>query len=205
MGKTYPEIDDSVRAFIQAQRMFFVSTAPLSAGGHINLSPKGLDTFRVLGPRRVAYLDYTGSGVETIAHIRENGRLTIMFCAFEGRPNILRLYGKGRVVEVGDAEFTELFASGWGAGAGLTGNAADAGSAPSTGTVATAGVRAIIVLEVTRLMDSCGFGVPRYEYVGERDQMVLWAERKGAEGVRAYQREKNGVSMDGLGGLRVGR
>ena len=105
MGKTSAEIDAVMREFIERQRMFFVASAPSGAAGHVNVSPKGLDTFRVLGPRRAAYLDYNGSGVETIAHVRENGRLTIMFCAFEGRPNIVRLYGTGRVVEPGDGDF----------------------------------------------------------------------------------------------------
>src|SRR6476661_6917901 len=103
--KLHESIDGRLRAFIEAQHVFFVATAPLAADGHVNVSPKGLDTFRVLGPRTVAYLDLTGSGVETIAHLRENGRLTIMFCAFEGRPHILRLYGRGRVVEPRDAEW----------------------------------------------------------------------------------------------------
>src|SRR5258708_7624158 len=108
MGKSRTEIDDSARSFIEAQKMFFVATAPLSRDGRINLSPKGLDSFRVLGPRRVGYVDYTGSGIETIAHIRENARLTIMFCAFDGPANILRLYGNGRFVQPADREFSEL-------------------------------------------------------------------------------------------------
>src|SRR4051812_49766714 len=108
MGKVFEELDDKLAAFIAAQHMFFVATAPLSADGHVNVSPKGLDTFRVLGPREVAYLDLTGSGVETVAHLRENGRITIMFCAFSGPPRILRLHGRGRAVEPGDDRWDRL-------------------------------------------------------------------------------------------------
>src|SRR5579872_4849818 len=108
MGKAYPEISPALRQFIQAQSVFFVATAPLDAGGHVNLSPKGLDTFRILGPRTVAYLDIFGSGVETIAHLRENGRIVIMFCAFEGPPKVLRLHGQGRVVEPYEEDFAGL-------------------------------------------------------------------------------------------------
>ena len=177
MGRTLTEIDDATRRFIQAQHMFFVATAP--ASGHINLSPKGQDSFRVLSPTRVASADYTGSGVETIAHVRENRRLTIMFCSFEGSPNILRLYGLARAVEPGDAEFESL--------------AREFQIGP--------GLRSIIVMEVTRVADSCGFGVPLYDYRGERDQMRAWAEKKGPSGVREYQEKKNRVSLDGLAGL----
>jgi hypothetical protein len=183
MGATYPEIDDSVRAVIAAQRMFFVATSPLSGDGHVNISPKGLDSFRVLGPRRVAYLDHNGSGIETVSHVRENGRLTIMFCAFEGKPNILRLYGRGRVVEPGDTDFDGLLRE----------------FSPR------ALVRSIIVLDVTRIADSCGFGVPLYEYVGDRDQLIVASERKGPDGMRDYQRKKNAASIDGLQGLRSAR
>lgn len=185
MGKNHPEIDGAIRAFIERQKMFFVASAPAGSAGHVNVSPKGLDTFRVLGPRRVGYLDHNGSGVETIAHVRENGRLTIMFCAFEGKPNIVRLYGTGRVVEQGAAGYDDLLAA--------------------FGLIATtAKVRSIIVLEVERISDSCGFGVPLYSYVGDREQLTAWAERKTAEEIRAYQRQKNGVSIDGLRGLEMG-
>jgi len=179
MGRTHPIIDDSLRRFIEAQHVFFVATSPLSGGGHVNCSPKGMDTFRILGPTAVGYLDYTGSGVETIAHVRENGRLTIMFCAFEGRPNILRLYGKGRVIEASEASF-----------AALAGHFAP--QAPP---------RAIILLDVERITDSCGYGVPLYDYRGERDQLVNWAQKKGEEGLRAYESQKNALSIDGLPGL----
>lgn len=180
MGSTYPEIDQRVRAFIAEQRMFFVATAPLSGDGHVNLSPKGLDTLRVLGPRRVAYLDHNGSGVETIAHVRENGRLTIMFCAFEGKPNVLRLRGRGSVVEPADAGFAAL--------------AAGFPSGQHT--------RAIVTLDVELIGFSCGFGVPLYEFKGEREQLHDWAERKGVDGLLEYQRKHNAVSIDGLVGLR---
>jgi hypothetical protein len=179
MGQAITEIGAAHREFIAAQRIFFVSTAPLSAEGHINLSPKGLDTFRVLGARLVGYLDYTGSGVETIAHVRENGRLTIMFCAFGGKSNILRLYGRGRIVEPADAEFGELVRQ----------------FTPGPG------VRAVVLLEVSRVSDSCGFGVPLFEYKGERDEMAAWCVKKGAEGLREYRGKKNLSSLDGLPGL----
>ncbi len=179
MGKVFAELDEGVRAFIADQHMFFVATAPLAADGHVNLSPKGLDSFRILGPTRVAYLDLTGSGVETIAHLRENGRLTVLFCAFAGPPRILRLYGRGRAVEPGDVEWPGL----------------------SAHFPPLPGARAVIVLEVERIADSCGYAVPRYEFTGDRPQLAAWAEKKGADGVRAYQGQKNRRSIDGLPGL----
>jgi hypothetical protein len=180
MGKEFADLNDDLREFIARQHVFFVATAPLGADGHVNLSPKGLDTFRVLGPTTVAYLDLTGSGVETIAHLRENGRLTVMFCAFEGRPRIVRLYGRGRVIEPGDADWPAV-----------------ADKLPTMN-----GTRSVIVLEVDRIADSCGYAVPRYEYVGDRPQLNEWCEKKGPEGVREYQTRKNRVSIDGLPGLR---
>ncbi|MBX3359153.1 MAG: pyridoxamine 5'-phosphate oxidase family protein [Phycisphaeraceae bacterium] len=182
MGKCYAEIDARLREFILSQHVFFVATAPRGEQGHINVSPKGLDCLRILGPQSVGYVDYTGSGVETIAHIRENGRLTIMFCAFEGSPNIVRLYGRGRVVEAPDPEFPALF---------------ERGAFPRLTTA-----RSIIVLDINRIADSCGFGVPRYQYVGERDQLVTMGDRRGPDGLAAYQRQKNAASIDGLPGLR---
>jgi hypothetical protein len=179
MGKLFAELDDDLRTFIARQRVFFVATAPLSPDGHVNLSPKGLDTFRILGPTRVAYLDLTGSGVETVAHLRENGRLTVMFCAFEGRPRILRLYGRGRAVEPGDAEWASV----------------------SAGFPALSGVRSVVVLDVERIADSCGYGVPLYEFAGDRPQLAEWADKKGAEGIRRYRDQKNHTSIDGLPGL----
>lgn len=183
MGKQFDRLDDDLRAFIARQHVFFVATAPLSADGHVNVSPKGLDTFRVLGPTTVAYLDLTGSGVETVAHLRENGRLTVMFCAFDGRPRILRLYGVGRAVEPGDAEWPAV----------------------SAGFPDLPGVRSVVVLEVDRITDSCGYAVPRYEYVGDRPQLVDWAAKKGPDGVRKYQAQKNAASVDGLPGLPSAR
>ena len=179
MGKTFPELDDDLRAFIARQHVFFVATAPLAADGHVNLSPKGLVTFRVLGPATVAYLDLTGSGVETVAHLRENGRLTVMFCAFEGRPRILRLYGRGRCVEPGDADWATV----------------------SAGFPDLAGVRSVVVMEVERIADSCGYAVPLYAFVGEREQLCAWADKKGDEELRRYRAQKNRTSIDGLPGL----
>ena len=179
MGKRFTELDNELREFIGRQQVFFVATAPLAADGHVNVSPKGLDTFRVLGPTTVAYLDLTGSGVETIAHLRENGRITVMFCAFEGRPRILRLHGRGRCVEPTDAEWE---------------NAADAFSG-------SVGVRAVIVTEVERIADSCGYAVPLFEFVGERPQLTAWADNKGEDELRRYRAQKNRTSVDGLPGL----
>src|SRR5690606_27457314 len=130
-------------------------------------SPKGLDTFRIIDPRKVAYLDYTGSGAETIAHLRENGRIVLMFCAFTGPPRIVRMHGRGFVVEPQDAEFAALRAL-------FPDNAA---------------ARAIIYAELDRIADSCGFGVPLYEFRGDRAQLNAWSSRKGVEGLEAYQRE----------------
>ncbi len=181
MGKLYTEIVPDVVEFIRAQRIFFVATAPAGDAGHINLSPKGWDTFRVLDPRRVAYVDLTGSGIETVAHVRENKRITFMFCAFEGAPRILRLYGRGQVVEPGDASFAEL----------------------SRRLPALDGTRAIIHVAIDRVADSCGYAVPRYQYQGDRAQLRDWTEHKGAEGLARYQAEKNAESIDGLPGLTL--
>jgi hypothetical protein len=177
MSKTYDAIDDDLRALIERQHMFFVGSAPLAADGHVNISPKGLDSFRVLGPREVAYLDLTGSGVETIAHVRENGRLVILFCTFEGPPKIVRLHGRAEVLERGTEAFEEL--------------------APRF--TPHPGARSIIRLHVERVSDSCGYGVPLFEYREDRTQLTAWAERKGD--LSAYRREKNAHSIDGLPGL----
>ena len=179
MGKVFDGIDEKLAAWIGAQHVFFVATAPRE-GGHVNLSPKGLDSLVVLGPRSVAYLDVVGSGAETIAHLRENGRITFMFCAFEGLPRIVRLHGHGEAIEPGDPEFAAL--------------AARFPHYPST--------RSIIRAELSRIADSCGYGVPLYQYKSERSQIAEWAERKGAEGLRAYQLERNRESLDGLPALR---
>jgi len=179
MGRIRSEIDDEARKFIEAQRMFFVGSAPLDANGHVNLSPKGLDTFRILGPTTVAYVDFNGSGVETIAHLKENGRIVLMFCAFQGPPDIFRLYGHGRVVEPHEPEFAAL--------------------AQSFPTCENA--RSIIVVELTRIKDSCGYGVPLFKYEGEREQLQAWARNRGPERLKAYREEKNRQSIDGLPGV----
>jgi predicted pyridoxine 5'-phosphate oxidase superfamily flavin-nucleotide-binding protein len=179
MGKIRSALDDAATRFIQAQRLFFVASAPLDANGHINLSPKGLDTFRILGPTTVAYLDFNGSGVETIAHLKENGRIVLMFCAFQGPPNIFRLYGHGRAVEPHEPEFASLAA-----------HFADHENA-----------RSIIVVELTRVTDSCGYGVPMFKYEGEREQLHAWARKQGPEGLKDYRQRKNRQSIDGLPGL----
>ncbi len=181
MGKVYDVIDDATARFVERQRMFFVATAPRADDGHVNLSPKGVDgTFRILAPKRVGYLDFVGSGVETIAHLRENGRITLMFTAFEGSPKTVRLYGTGRAILTSDPAFDEAAAP-------------FAPAGPSA--------RAVIVVDVERVAHSCGYGVPLYTFEGERSQLSAWAERKGPEGIRAYAREKNARSIDGLKGL----
>jgi Pyridoxamine 5'-phosphate oxidase len=180
VGQTYPELDDGLRQFVEKQQVFFVATAPSGAEGHVNCSPKGLDTLRILGPTTVAYLDYVGSGAETIAHLRQNGRIVIMLCAFEGPPRIVRLHGRGDVVEPGDAEFAPLLER----------------FEPGPG------VRSIIRIEIDRIADSCGYGVPGLRFEGERTQLPAWAERKGSDGLRDYQRTKNASSLDGLPALR---
>lgn len=176
MAKVVERITDELRSFIQAQPLFFVGTAPLEAGGHVNLSPKGLDTLRVLGPHRVAYLDLTGSGNETSAHLAQNGRITLMFCAFQGPPSILRLYGRGAAVLPGDAAWGELLPL----------------------FPAHPGVRQIITVDVHRVQTSCGFAVPRMEPAGDRDTLHRWALNKGEPGLVEYRREKNARSIDGL-------
>ena len=179
MGRIRSEIDDAARKFIEAQHVFFVASAPLDAGGHVNLSPKGLDTFRILRPTTVAYVDFNGSGVETIAHLKENGRIVLMFCAFQGPPNIFRLYGHGRVIEPHEPEFAAL-----------------AKSFPDH-----ENARSIIVVELTRVTDSCGYGAPLFKYEGEREQLQAWARNRGPERLKAYREEKNRRSIDGLPGI----
>lgn len=174
MAKLHPHLTEEIQAFIAAQPLFFVASAP--DAGRINLSPKGGDTLRVLAPDRVAYLDYTGSRAETGAHLRQNGRLTLMFCAFTGDALILRLYGTGRAVLPGVPEWAEL--------------------APRF--PASPGTRQIILLEVDTVQTSCGQGVPYMDYRGERDGLPRWFEKKGPEGLRQYRLEKNSLSLDGL-------
>jgi len=180
VAKSYPEIDDALAQFIQAQCMFFVATAPLSANGHVNLSPKGLDTFRILTPTTVAYLDLFGSGVETIAHVKENRRIAIMFCAFQGAPRILRLHGHGRVIEKDESDFATL----------------------QSHFPIYEGTRAIIVVEVARISDSCGYGVPLLKYEAERTALPAWCRKRGTEGLKIYRQQKNRQSIDGLPGVK---
>ncbi len=180
MGRVYAEITEGVAGFIDRQHVFFVSTAPLSGNGLVNVSPKGIEgTFAILDPLTVAYADLIGSGVETIAHLRENGRITLMFCALDGPPRIVRLYGTGEVVEPGDEQFAEL--------------AARFDEHRS--------LRSIIVVALHRIADSCGYGVPVYEYRSERDQLDRWVERHSDEELVTYQLEKNAKSLDGLPGV----
>ncbi len=178
MGRTYDLIDARWRTFIDAQHCFFVATAPLD-GGHVNLSPKGMaGTFAVIDEHTVAYVDMNGSGIETVAHLQENGRVTIMFCAFDGPPKILRLYGTGRTVRPDDDDFA----------------AAMSHFSPRSW------VRSVILVDVDRIQDACGFGVPVMAYREERDQLVRWAEKRGDDGLFDYRAERNAVSIDGLPG-----
>ncbi|TWT88267.1 Pyridoxamine 5'-phosphate oxidase [Pseudobythopirellula maris] len=176
-------IDSAIKEFILRQKMFFVATAPLAAEGRVNLSPKGLDSLRVLGPRTVAYADLVGSGVETIAHLKENGRIVLMFCAFDGAPKIVRLHGRGESVEPGHADFEPL--------------RREMPDLP--------GLRSIIRVECDRISDSCGFGVPLYEFIGDRSQLTAYAEKKGPEGLRQYQLDHNAESLDGLPGVELAK
>ncbi|MDZ5622961.1 pyridoxamine 5'-phosphate oxidase family protein [Nocardioides sp. HM23] len=180
MGKVHKAIGGRLREFIEAQHVFFVATAPLAGDGLINVSPRGVSgTFAVLDDHTFAWLDGTGSGTETIAHLRENGRITVMFCAFEGAPNIVRLHGTGRVVTLYDEGYDDL--------------AAHFSALP--------GARAVVVVDVERVSDSCGYGVPLMTYAGERDLMQRYYARKGVEGSADYRRRKNRFSLDGLPGF----
>jgi Pyridoxamine 5'-phosphate oxidase len=179
MGKTLDELTPELGDWLKGQHLFFVATAPLDGDGLVNCSPKGIDTFRVLGPREVAYLDLTGSGIETVAHLRENGRIVLMFCAFSGPPKIVRLHGAGVVQQAGTAGFEQLRVL-----------------FPDH-----PGARAVIRVDLKRVSTSCGFGVPTFEYAGERDTLLRSAEKKGPTGLREYQLEKNVRSLDGLPGL----
>ncbi|KQQ05674.1 MULTISPECIES: pyridoxamine 5'-phosphate oxidase family protein [unclassified Rathayibacter] len=179
MAAIFDSLDENLTAWIRAQPMWFVATAPLGAEGHINISPRGLDSFSVLGPNRVGWVDYTGSGVETIAHLRENGRVCLMFASFGSRPRIVRLHGLGSVFLPGAAEFDEVVAQ--------------HPENPST--------RAVITVDVTRISDACGWGVPVMELTGERDLLRLQAEKKGPEGMAEYRATRNARSIDGLPGF----
>jgi hypothetical protein len=182
MGKTYDRIDDRLREWILAQPVVFVATAPLDGDGHVNVSPKGgAGVVAVLDGATVAYLDLTGSGVETIAHLRENGRITLMWCAFSGPPKIVRLHGRGTVVLPTDAAWPALAERFPGAGA--------------------PGVRSVVLVRAERISDSCGYGVPLMGLQGDREVLAKWAEKKGRDGVVAYQRTRNTESIDGLPGL----
>jgi hypothetical protein len=178
MGTLHDRIDGQLADWIGRQRVFFVATAPAGPNGHVNCSPKGGDAFRVMGPRTVVYQDLTGSGVETIAHLRDNGRIVVMFCAFEGQPKIVRLHGRGHVILPGDPEFDALRVR-----------------FPDH-----AGTRSFVKIAVTRVSDSCGFGVPLLEYRSDRDALEQWAQSKGSTKLDQYRREKNACSIDGLPG-----
>jgi hypothetical protein len=188
MARTYDSIDEQLAGWIARQSMFFVGTAPAGEDGHVNVSPKGpIGALRVLDERTVADLDIVGSGAETIAHLRENGRIVVMFCAFEGPPRILRLHGSGRVLLPGDPEFEPLLAAGF-----------HEPAAPEAR-------RALIVVDVTRVSTSCGFGVPLMRHEGQRPHSDLWAAKQlrthGPDALRAYEAEYNGASIDGLPAL----
>ncbi|MEZ5998278.1 MAG: pyridoxamine 5'-phosphate oxidase family protein [Hyphomonas sp.] len=181
MGKTYDKLDDRLIDFIRKQNMFFVATAPLSADGHVNVSPKGYDSFVVLGPDEVAYLDLGGSGIETQAHLQENGRITIMFCAFEGAANILRLYGKGEAIDFDHPDYERMLAL----------------------FPAYDRARAVIRVKLTRVQDSCGWGVPFYDFKSDRDQLKRWADNNELDDAgRQKWRDYNAKSIDGLQGLK---
>ena len=179
MGKLFEVITPELKKWIEAQKMFFVATAPLSADGHVNCSPKGLDTFKVTGPNTAIYQDLTGSGVETIAHLQENERIVIMFCAFDGPPKIVRLHGKGEVItqEHPDYEFM-------------------AEEYPPR-----LGFRSYIRITASRISDSCGYAVPLYEYKSDRDVLDKYSLNKGEDGLKEYRAQKNRQSIDGLPGL----
>ena len=176
MGKVYQKLDDKLISFIQKQKLFFVSTAPLSQEGLINVSPKGLDCLRILDEHTVAYIDLTGSGAETIAHLKENQRITFLFCAFEGPPKLVRLYGKGRVLERDSSAFEalkHLFPT-------------------------YVSARSIIKVALHRISDSCGYTVPLYDFKEDRDTMHKWVANKGEAALVDYRKEKNSKSLDGL-------
>ncbi|MEM7411242.1 MAG: pyridoxamine 5'-phosphate oxidase family protein [Myxococcota bacterium] len=182
MGKVFDGIDARNAGFIRKQHVFFVATAPRADEGLVNLSPKGLEGLAILDEHTVAYLDLMGSGIETVAHVRENGRIVLMFCAFEGPPRILRLHGRGEVIEPGDADWDALYA-----------HFGDYRNA-----------RTILRVKVDRVSDSCGYGVPEYSYVGDRRQLHLWTDRHDDATLEKYAREFNAKSLDGLPGLRGG-
>jgi hypothetical protein len=172
MGQVHPSITPPIREWIAKQHMFFVASAPLDADGHVNLSPKGLDTLRVVDDETVAYLDLTGSGIETFAHVRENARITLMWCAFEGPPRIVRIHGRGEVLALDDARIAGLFDE-------------------------LPGARSVILVHADRVSDSCGYAVPLYEYQGQRSKLLEWADHH-ADDLDDYRARKNASSIDGL-------
>ena len=176
MAKFYSELTPELERFIGKQQMFFTGSAPSDGSGRVNVSPKGIDSFRCLDSHTVAYLDLTGSGNETAAHIRDNGRLTIMMCSFIGKPLILRIYGRGRVVRPQDADWASL----------------------SERFDETPGQRQIVVLAIDSVQTSCGYGVPKYEFKQQRQELIDWADRKGDAGLARYRQQKNQTSIDGL-------
>lgn len=179
MGKVFETIDEKMSSWIGERELFFVSTAPLDSDGLVNCSPKGLDTFRILDPLTVAYADLTGSGIETAAHVQENGRIVFMFCAFHGPPKIVRLHGSASYHKYDSAEFERL----------------------KHHFVDQPGIRGIVSAKLTRIADSCGYGVPKFEPVGDREALPKWSINQGDQGVANYIREKNSTSLDGLPGL----
>lgn len=181
MGKEYQEIDAQIQAWVERQRLFFVATAPLADDGLINCSPKGLASLRVLGPRQIAYADIGGSGIETVAHLKENARIVIMLCAFDGPPKIFRFYGSGRPVEPHEEEFDTL--------------AAHFPSLPA--------IRNVIVVDIESIRDSCGYGVPLYQFKSERDSLANWCNTKTADELVDYRIDRNAESLDGLPGLDI--
>jgi hypothetical protein len=173
MGKQYPSINEKLTDFIIRQQLFFVATA--AADGRINLSPKGMDSLRIVTPNRVVWLNLTGSGNETAAHLLENDRMTLMFCAFEGDPKILRLYGHAKCHYPDSPVWDDHI-----------------GRFPSL-----PGARQIVVMDVDLVATSCGFGVPLFDFRGEREELREWAKKKGEEGIKAYWQERNRISLDG--------
>jgi hypothetical protein len=176
MGREYEEISPELAGWIRRQHLFFVATAPLGADGRVNVSPKGHDTLRVLDGRTVAYLDLTGSGIETAAHVRENGRITLMWCAFEGPPRIVRVSGRGELAGLDDPR------------------------AVAAGFPQMRGARGVVIVHAERVADSCGYAVPKFRFEGERDRLVQWVDKKSDAELAEYHATKNAVSIDGLPG-----
>lgn len=181
MGRVFETLEPALAEFIERQKVFFVASAPAGSEGHVNLSPKGFNAFRILDPKTVAYLDLMGSGIETVAHLRENGRICIMFCSFEGAPKIVRLHGRGEVFESGEAEFEKL--------------------APLFPKLA--GARSIVRVLVERIADSCGWGVPLYQFQSDRDTYEKAISAFPPEKAEQYKQSHNAESIDGLPGLKV--